>query len=115
VGGLFLGSGAKAGLDTARWPGMALAGAVSQVVKTAQSRGRTERTLPTAVISGLRRRRSDINQFWCHITVCDRREVMPLSADDFREAVADARKKRFGAKAPVVASTALMFNCLPPR
>ena len=26
-----------------------------------------------------------ISQFWCHITVCDRRDVMPVCADDFRE------------------------------
>ena len=30
--------------------------------------------------------------------VCDRLEIMLVSADDFREPVADARKERFGAR-----------------
>ena len=48
-----------------RWCGVFL------VVKTAQSRGRTERTR--------------IRHFCCHITVCYTQVIMPTSADAFPE------------------------------
>jgi hypothetical protein len=69
-----------------RWCG------VFQVVKTAQSRGRTERTLLYRITSALRRRalagRRDAadrrnTSLRCHVTVCYIQVITPASADVF--------------------------------
>ena len=43
-------------------------------------------------------RKAESVTFGGHMTVCDRLEIMLVSADDFRKPVADARKERFGAR-----------------
>ena len=57
-----------------------------------------------------------IGRFWCHVTVCDRREIMLVGADDFRELVADARRAvRCKAGQRRYIQTAPTYECLLPH
>src|ERR1700733_4056379 len=99
-----------------RWCG------VTRIVKTAPSRARTGRTpfLRSGFCSPQTPSRSEgvllkgvIGRFWCHVTVCDRREIMLVGADDFRELVADARRAvRCKAGQRRYIQTAPTYECL---